>query len=61
MVVQVSQMVKNLPVIQETRVLSLGWVDSPEKGMDPTSVLLPGEFHGPRSLVCYSPWVPKSH
>ena len=22
----------------------------------PTSVLLPGEFHGPRSLVGYSSW-----
>ena len=22
----------------------------------PTPVLLPGKSHGPRSLVCYSPW-----
>ena len=22
----------------------------------PTPVFLPGESHGPRSLVCYSPW-----
>ena len=22
----------------------------------PTPVLLPGEFHGQRSLACYSPW-----
>ena len=36
------------------------WVWSPkdplEKGMQPTPVLLPGEFHGQRSLVRYSPW-----
>ena len=25
----------------------------------PAPVLLPGEFHGPRSLVGYSPWVTK--
>ena len=25
----------------------------------PTPVLLPGEFHGQRSLVGYSPWGPK--
>ena len=29
----VAQMVKNLPAMQETRVLSLGWEDSLEKGM----------------------------
>ena len=23
---------------------------------NPTAVLLPGKFHGQRSLVCYSPW-----
>ena len=27
-----------------------------EKGMLPTPVLLPGEFHGQRSLARYSPW-----
>ena len=26
-----------------------------EKGMEPTPVFLPGEFHGQRSLACYSP------
>ena len=25
----------------------------------PTQVFLPGESHGQRSLVCYSPWGPK--
>ena len=29
----VTQMVKNLPVMQETWVQSLGWEDAPEKGM----------------------------
>ena len=31
MVAQVSEMVKNLLVIQETWVLPLGWVDSPRE------------------------------
>ena len=26
----------------------------------PAPVFLPGEFHGQRSMVGYSPWVPKS-
>ena len=35
-----------------------GWgrEDPPEKEMDPTPVLLPGETHGQRSLSGYSPW-----
>ena len=44
-------MVKNLPTVQETQVQSLDWEDPLEKGMQPTPVLLPGEFHGQRSLV----------
>jgi len=28
----------------------------PEKKWQPTPVLLPGKFHGQRSLVGYSPW-----
>ena len=33
------------------------WVQIPlEKGTAITSVFLPGEFHGQRSLVGYSPW-----
>ena len=31
-----------------------------EKEMQPTPVLLPGESHGQRSLVGYSPWVTKN-
>ena len=48
--------VKNPPAMQEMQVLrSLGQEDPLEKGMAPTPVFLPGEFHGQRSLVCYSP------
>ena len=53
-------MVKNLPVMWET------WAPTmfdPWAGKIPwrrewlsTPVFLPGEFHGHRSLVCYSPW-----
>ena len=46
-------MVKNLPAMWETQVLSLGWEDPLEKGMVTD---LSGEFHGQRSLVNYSPW-----
>ena len=49
-------MVKNLAVVQETWVQSLGWEHPLEKGMEPTPVFLPGEFYGQRSLVGYSPW-----
>ena len=41
-----SQMVKNLPAMQETRVGSLVWEDPLEKGSLPTPVFLPGEFLG---------------
>ena len=36
----VAQMVKNLPTRQETRVQSLGWEDSVEKGMATYSSIL---------------------
>ena len=48
----VAQTVKNPPVMWETWVLSLGGEDP---GI-PTPVLLPGDAHGERSLVGYSPW-----
>ena len=38
------------------RVQSLGWEDPLEKEMETCSVFLPGESHGQRSLVDYSPW-----
>ena len=49
-------MVGNLPAMWETRVQSLGWEDPLKKGMQPTPAFFPGEFHGQRSLVGYSPW-----
>ena len=52
----VTQMVKNLPAVQENWVWSLGWEDPLEKGMAPHSVFLPEEFHGQRSWAGYSPW-----
>ena len=52
----VAQTVKNLPVMQETQVLSLDWQDPLEKGMQPTPVFLLGESHRQRSLVGYGPW-----
>ena len=55
-----AQMVKNPPAMQKTQVQSLGQKDPLEKEMVPTlQVFLPGEFHGQRSLVSYSPWGPK--
>ena len=48
------------PTMQETGILSLGWEDPLEKGMDREgnthSSILAGRFHGQKSLVGYSPW-----
>ena len=49
-------MVKNLPAIQETWVQSLSREDFLEEGMATPPVSLPGEFHGQKGLVGYSPW-----
>ena len=46
-------MVKNPLAMWETWVRSLGQEDPLEEGMEPTAVFLPGESHGPRSLVGY--------
>ena len=35
---------------------SLGREDPLEEGIQPAPVFLPGESHGQRSLVGYSPW-----
>ena len=51
----VAQMIKNLPAMQETQVRVLGWEGPLEKGMETTPVFLPGEFHGQRNLMGYSP------
>ena len=58
---QVAQLVKNPPANAEDKGdagSSPGSRISVEKGMipEPTSVSLPGEFHGQRSLVGYIPW-----
>ena len=49
-------LVKNLPAMRETWVRSLGWEDPLEGSWQPTPVFSPGESHGQRSLVGYSPW-----
>ena len=55
-----TQMVKNLPAMQEGWIHSLDWEDSLEKGMTTQAffvtildnqVFLPGKFHGQRSLT----------
>ena len=57
----ISQLVKNLPVMEETGVQSLGWEDAPGgRKWQPSPVFLPGESHGQRSLAGYSPWSRKS-
>ena len=48
-------MVKNLPVMQDTWVWSMGQEDPLEKIMGTTPVLLPGESHGQKSLAGYRP------
>jgi len=47
--------VKNLPAVPEMQVQSLGREDPLEEGLATHAVFLPGEFHGQRSLVIYSP------
>ena len=55
-------MVKNLSIIQETPVFNPNglnaWVGKIpwRRKWQPTPVFLPGESHGQRSLVSYSPW-----
>ena len=52
-------MVKSQLAVQDAWVGSLGWEDPLKKGMATGSSILPGEFHGQRSLVglrLYSPF-----
>ena len=51
----VPQMVKNLPAVWETQVRSIPGSGRSPGGREwqPTSVFLPGEFHGQRNLVGY--------
>ena len=51
----VAQTVKILPAIWEPWVRSLGWEDPWRRAWQPTPVFLPGELHGQKSLVGYSP------
>jgi len=49
-------MVKNLPAVQETGfdpwIGKIPW----KRAWQPSPVFLPGESHGPRNVVGYSPW-----
>ena len=49
-------MVKNLPTMQETQVLSLGQEDPLEKEIATHSSILVWRAHGQRSLEGYSSW-----
>ena len=40
-------------------VTELNWEDPLEEAWQPTPVFLPGESHGQRTLVGYSPWAYK--
>ena len=51
-----TQMVKNLPPVQETLVLFLGQKDPLEKGMATHSSILAWRIPGTRNLVGYNPW-----
>ena len=46
----VAQMIQNLPAMQDTWILSLGWEDPWRRKWLPTPVFFAGEFHGQRSL-----------
>ena len=52
---QVAQRLKHLPAMREAWVRSLGQEDPWRRKWHPTPVLFPGESHGWRSLVGYSP------
>ena len=49
-------MVKNLPAMRETQVLSLGQEDPLEKDMPTHSSIPAWRFHGQKSLVGYGLW-----
>ena len=51
----VTQRLKCLPAMPKTSVQSRGWEDPWRRKWQPTPVFLPGESHGWRSLVGYSP------
>ena len=51
-----TQSVKILPAVQETRVWVLGLEDPLRRKWQPTAVFLTGNFRAQRSLAGYSPW-----
>ena len=56
----VTQLLKNLPTMQEIRVQFLGREDPLEKEMATHSSILAWRIHGQRDLAGYSPWGRKS-
>ena len=52
----VTQTVWTLLAVWETQAQSLGWKESWRREWLPTTVFLPEEIHGQRSLMGYSPW-----
>ena len=51
-----SLVAQHLPAMWETWLRFLGREDPRRRKWQPTPVFLPGESHGRRSLVGYSPW-----
>ena len=51
-----TQIVKNLPAMQETGVWSLDQEDPWRREWLPTTTVLPGELQGQRNQVGYTPW-----
>ena len=51
-----AQTVKNLPAMQETRIIPWVGKTPPEKGIVTHLSILAWRFYGQRSLVGYSPW-----
>ena len=52
----VAQTVKNLPAVQETRVLTLGQKDALEEGMATHFTILAWRIPWIQDLLRYSPW-----
>ena len=56
-----AQIVKYSHAMKETQIQTTGWEDPLEKEWLSTPVLLPGKYHGQRSLVgyshCFPPWL----
>ena len=52
----VTQMVKNLPAVQETQVQSLDWEDPLEEEMATCSSILAWRIPWTEELVGYGPW-----